>query len=86
MKRSTAFRRRAAVGIVPGMGQAGDRRARVVCGVSGRAVVECSKTLSDLLGAELVLVHVTESPDPRTPALFDPATYRSGALSEVPLC
>jgi hypothetical protein len=50
---------------------------------SGRAVGEFSKTLSDALGAELVLVYVAESSKPSdgAPALpFDPATYRAGAL------
>lgn len=80
------FHGRVAVVSLPDMGLQSDRPRRVVCGVSGsdagRAVVEYSKTLSDLLGAELVLVHVAESSNPGTPASrpFDPATYRSSAL------
>ena len=69
------------------MTRPGSRPARMVCGVgrssNGRAVAELSQTLSDALGAELVLVHVVESSNPRNgapPLPFDPATYRAGAL------
>jgi nucleotide-binding universal stress UspA family protein len=62
-----------------------ERRPRILCGVSdsvgARAAIEYSETLSDVLGAELVLVHVAESSNPSDPsALVDAAVEEEASL------